>query len=558
MRGGGSVLLDSNFVVIPSSLEKISKEFPEKNIILQIASKDNKYNSYASDIKIKNLEIIPFQTGMTMFNFINNNYFEEKSIKDLEEELEEESPNIDYCLNILDNYVDSDDKGKAFDLMLEKLDKVSLVNELYNFYKDNQDKLLDLIQKSKLNSIVKPKKDIKVVAMYSTQLTNIGGIERVVEALTKLYTSMEYRVVLITETPSEEDYIELPDNAVRYDLPKKISYLERILLIKNIIKKEKIDIIIFNGWLIKLLIYEIIIYKAFNIPFIVHTHNVFSYSILDYNPFFSTISKIYSIADGVICLSDVDKAYWKNFNTNVHKVFNPIIFDTKATKPSKLENNNILWLARVCPEKKLEEAIWVMSEVCKAEPNAKLNVVGLISEQSKEFYYNLAVKLGVKNNIEFYGFQEDVTSFLEKSSICLHTAKVEGFPLALLESKAFGLPIVLYELPYLTICEGNRGMFPVKFGDHKSASKEIIKLLTNRELLKQAGQEARDHALEISNYDYQGVWEDIFASLSTPRKDINLSEPERKMWETLLNHIFFKESKEKDVYMKTKDFIDNK
>ena len=62
--------------------------------------------------------------------------------------------------------------------------------------------------------------------------------------------------------------------------------------------------------------------------------------------------------------------------------------------------------------------------------------------------------------------------------------------MTLIEAQSFGLPVVMYELPYLNIVQDNDGIISVKQEDVEGAAKEICQLIQNTEYRREVGAES--------------------------------------------------------------------
>ena len=393
----------------------------------------------------------------------------------------------------------------------------------------------------KFNVLPHFSKKVKVVGMYCNRLTG-GGAERVVEFMTPILVEMGYRVVLVGDKQEFEDSFELPEGVKEYRVhPVPIStpeaYTKRASDINKIIRKENIDVFIYHACWVGALFWDLVTIKLSGSGFIAFHHTLFTRPLFSQYLGFERSARILSLADGVVCLSDVNKSFWGKFNSNVFAIDNPPTFDAKKIIPSKLECKNILWCGAFRPEKQVDHAMRIFEKVIKRVPDAKLMVLGTspFADRIKSVE-DLVDKLEISNNVEFLGHQNDVSPFYSKAAVMLVTSEVEGFPMALYEGKIFGLPIVLYELPYLTLSKGNRGMLPVPMGDIESAANYLIEMLTDECKRKEVGNEARIHALELAEYNHAKKWNEILLSLEKSRKQMDSDESEKIMWETLLIH----------------------
>jgi len=103
--------------------------------------------------------------------------------------------------------------------------------------------------------------------------------------------------------------------------------------------------------------------------------------------------------------------------------------------------------------------------------------------------------LGVSQIVEFLGATHDIPAFLREAKFLVHTSESEGCPNAVMEAMAAGRAIVATDagdVPYL-IEDGKTG-FVVPREDDEALVNRIVTLLTNPELCRQMGQNARAKA----------------------------------------------------------------
>ena len=164
-------------------------------------------------------------------------------------------------------------------------------------------------------------------------------------------------------------------------------------------------------------------------------------------------------------------------------------------------------------------------------------------EQLLRHLQMLAQMYGIEDNVEFVGAQDDPAPFYERASVHLLTSRMEGWCLVLAESKAHGLPCVMYELPYLTLTQGGRGIVAVEQGDREGAARAVWALLADEERRRQLGQDAFDHICEIATSDRAGFWADLFQELASGSPDRAGFETTDEEWNLLVGG--FKTSVEK-------------
>lgn len=93
---------------------------------------------------------------------------------------------------------------------------------------------------------------------------------------------------------------------------------------------------------------------------------------------------------------------------------------------------------------------------------------------------NLAVDLGVVNQVIFHGLINDIPSFFENIDLYVQSSKYEGFGLAAVEAMAAGLPTLCADVPGLKELTGSElNLFPQ--GDSKSLADKIAKIHEDKE-----------------------------------------------------------------------------
>ena len=358
---------------------------------------------------------------------------------------------------------------------------------------------------------------VKCVGAFYHSLRN-GGAQRVAALLTRLWKGMGYRVVVFTDEPPHED--DYPYEGVRIVLPdcrgtdSPEDRARRVRLIAGAVKEHRIDLFVYHAWLGPTLFWDMLAAKHAGAAFYIHAHNIFSMPLLSQwiKPKFRASQAIYAHADGVVCLSKTDAAYWKLFNPRVFTVVNPMFFRLDETPVSALGGKEIIWAGRIAEEKRPVQLVEIFALVLLKVPQARLSIVGSGPEALEERVRSRAEALGVSDRIAFCGFQTDVLPFYQRADVFLSTSEYEGFPLTILEAQSCGLPVVTYDMPYLTILEGGKGSICVPQNDKEAAAGAIVKLLTDGELRRKVGKEARENVRENFDIDMRAQWEPILRS----------------------------------------------
>ena len=298
---------------------------------------------------------------------------------------------------------------------------------------------------------------------------SMGGEERVLLNVLKNLVELSYDVdLLITwnhgknnlfenEIPEKVNYEFLFEN---YDgkskiikeifrLRAKTTYLKKV---EKRIKEKNYDVVIdYSSNLLK--------YKDFDIAIPVFAWIHFSLTfgeqlsadkIEKYKKQYKKYDKILAICDTMrdefVDILGMDK-------TKVELVYNPINLERIKEKAENvnpdyekyLKENYFLQVSRLTQQKQPEHLVDIYYKLKQRGIKEKLYFIGngekveLIKQKIKE--YNL------ENDVILLGQIENPYPFFKNAKLFVHTAKYEGLPTVLLESLAFGTPVVAYDCP---------------------------------------------------------------------------------------------------------------
>lgn len=298
---------------------------------------------------------------------------------------------------------------------------------------------------------------------------SMGGEERVLLNVLKNLVELNYDVdLLITwnhgknnlfenEIPKKVNYKFLFDNyngkskiiKEIYRLRTKTTYLKKV---EKIIEEKKYDVIIdYSSNLLK--------YKNFDIkvPIFAWIHFSLTFGeqlstdkIEKYKKQYKKYDKILTICDTMrdefVEILGMDK-------TKVELVYNPINLEIIRKKAENvnpkygnyLKEDYFLQVSRLTQQKQPEHLVDIYYKLKQRGIKEKLYFIGngekvkLIKQKIKE--YNL------EDDIILLGQIENPYPFFKNAKLFLHTAKYEGLPTVLLESLAFGTPVVAYDCP---------------------------------------------------------------------------------------------------------------
>jgi glycosyltransferase involved in cell wall biosynthesis len=173
----------------------------------------------------------------------------------------------------------------------------------------------------------------------------------------------------------------------------------------------------------------------------------------------------------------------------------------------------ICCVGRLSPQKGHHFLLRAVLEVIKTNRNVILLLVG--DGPLKKDLENLSLELGIKDNVVFAGYRDDIEDVLQISSLFVMPSLSEGTPMALLEAMASGKAVVATDVGGIpeVIKDGFNGIL-VKPKDVKGLAGSIIKLLGDKKMSDDYGENAK--ARIKSKYSAEimtGRYEDLYRGL---------------------------------------------
>ena len=127
--------------------------------------------------------------------------------------------------------------------------------------------------------------------------------------------------------------------------------------------------------------------------------------------------------------------------------------------------------------------------------------------------------------------------------------------MTLFEGQSFGLPTVMYEMPWLPLVEGNNGIIAVPQGSKQKAADAIVELLNNDELRLEMSKKARENVERFAGFDYEGVWQSIFDKALKSDGIKQVPDYQALMFDTFNSHFKFHISKMKKLRKPTDKIV---
>jgi poly(glycerol-phosphate) alpha-glucosyltransferase len=180
----------------------------------------------------------------------------------------------------------------------------------------------------------------------------------------------------------------------------------------------------------------------------------------------------------------------------------------------------LVLVARTHPKKRVDEAIHVFRRVVDAVPGAVLEVFGFgYGDEEEDRIQELVGELGLGNSVRFMPFTSDPVEIYGSAALVLLTSASEGFPLILLESMSFGVPVAAYDANYgpSDVIEDGVNGYLAPFGDQTGLARQIVRVLRDPTLRSRLAEGCRATLDRFSSEGYVQAWTEVLAS--PPRRD---------------------------------------
>lgn len=232
-----------------------------------------------------------------------------------------------------------------------------------------------------------------------------------------------------------------------------------------------------------------IVYAITNNPF--QKHNKYKYRQFQY--FCSKVNGIW--------IQTIDQMKYIPRNAQNKTFIVPNIIEKKFLRISARYNNKIskfITVGRLHPQKNqimmIEAFVNMINRT--ANDDATLTIFGRESDNktnTEEKLFNLIKTYNMENRIFLYGWDNNIEYRYSQADVFLLSSNYEGFPNALMEAMASGLPCISTDCPTgpsNLITNGVNG-FLVPIGDAVAMSEVMELLVNNPNLAKEIGENAR-------------------------------------------------------------------
>ncbi|MFF6999394.1 glycosyltransferase [Streptomyces sp. NPDC008313] len=220
----------------------------------------------------------------------------------------------------------------------------------------------------------------------------------------------------------------------------------------------------------------------------------------------------YRDVDRMLSLTREDADLWiRQGMNNVSFMPNPLPFLPET--PSPRTGKAVVSIGRLHDQKGVDMLLDTWAEVAPRHPDWVLRIYG--TGEDEETLKRQCTSLGLDDSVEWRGRTGDVPGALRGGSVFVQSSRGEGFPLALMEAMATGVPCAAFDCApgvHEIVRDGEDGLLAT-VGNTSELARRLDTLMSGKELRDRMGEAARVNIRRYSTDAIVRRWEDLFAFL---------------------------------------------
>ena len=335
------------------------------------------------------------------------------------------------------------------------------------------------------------------VLMLAGNINNSGGTERVSSLVANGLSEKGYNVILASITGGDKPFFPLNNKVKTISLSKKSGRVlyrtpNIIFQIRSVLKKEKIDILIVVESMSVLFTLPAII--GLPVKHICWEH--FNYK-NDLGKKGRRIARQLAAryCDAVVTLTERDKSYWLQGTKHKNQITvipNPSPFVVQRGSYSK-DSKIVLAVGRLTHIKGYDLLLEAWKKVIKEAPDWKLKIIG--EGEEKKNLLEFILNNNLSNSVDLVGKTNNVEVFYEEAAIFCLSSRYEGFPMVLLETLSFGIPVVSFDCDTgpAELLDGT-GSTLVPVNDVTQLALSLVALMGDDDKRKEISRKSKDKA----------------------------------------------------------------
>lgn len=403
---------------------------------------------------------------------------------------------------------------QCFDLLLSRVGALDIVLAAADFCREALPMLVE-----RLSHLEVPFVEHARSVVVTTSHLKTGGLQGVVAAQAHILSGAGIDVTVALHQDHDIDHPITPD--ARNATVVGTSWAEKIQSFLDICSEVGADVVFDHHLLYnEYWPFYALAARAVGIGTIGWVHNFALRPIFNGSTRTSFIASNLRTLEDTVVLSPTDVAFWTmNGVDNAVYLPNPpspiLIEQGVASDPKQLGTAPIelVWWGRLQQStKQVSELLKVAARLRDLGTEFHLSIIGPDGpDLTRAALLREAQHNGLEESVDVLGplHGKELTSALQHADVCLMTSSIEGFPLTLVEGQAMGLPVVMYDIPWLAYLEGNYGVKTVPQNDAGQMALEIAAFVGNPQSYQDASAAALTSARRLLDVNFGSLYRQL-------------------------------------------------
>lgn len=355
-------------------------------------------------------------------------------------------------------------------------------------------------------------------ALLATSSLGTGGVSAVIQAQARYLQGAGMRVTLVARKPGSDRTL-VPEGVTFAELSGR-GLAEQLREWADLCRAHEIDVVIDHQVLYTTHWPEFaLVARAEGAATIGWVHNFVGRPVYDGTDRLSIIERCAGTLTRVVVLSPLDVAYLK-LRGIPHALFAPnppstlLLEATPASpKPEPSGRLELVWWGRLEERtKKVSELIEIADHLRDLGVPFRLTIIGPgWNETTPEKLSKVARKRGLGEYVAVVGPLHG--SFLRAAIDAAHAfvsmSIIEGYQLTIAEAQSRGLPVFMYDLPWLTLVRDNAGVVTSPQGDARALALRIAEVARDPDRFRALSDASRAAAERAVAPDFAVLYRDI-------------------------------------------------
>ncbi|WP_150461237.1 glycosyltransferase [Nesterenkonia ebinurensis] len=355
--------------------------------------------------------------------------------------------------------------------------------------------------------------------LLTTLTLRTGGVSGVLLAQARYLLEAGYRVTIVAKRAGSDRSL-IPEGASFIESSAK-GLSDRLAEWARICREYEIDVAIDHQILYTRDWPEYAMAaRAVGVPTIGWIHNFAGRPVYDLKDLHSLMQRNMHLLARLVVLSELDVAFWK-LRGVPHTVYlpnppSPMLIESSHSAHHKTAPEGrieLVWWGRLEQHtKRVLQLIEVAEQLEKRGLDFRLNVIGPDwGEMTAESFNAEAQRRGLGERVEAIGPRrgKDLTDAIDSADAFVNVSIIEGYPLTLPEAQSRGLPVFMYELPWLALVQDNDGIVAVPQDDAAAIAERIDEVFASPERYEAMSEASLRAGQRAMSYDFSQLWQQL-------------------------------------------------